>query len=142
MYLVMYNRTVVTRFMTFPSPHVVGILTQRWQLLRKPMMGKPANIENKVAAMTVLHNYLLINNDDTYLPPGTADMVTGGREAGDLGRWRAVAGSEHLPQAGATAIRNFTAVAAAARDSFTEYFSTEGAVDWQYDHINRRPARL
>ena len=106
------------------------------------MMGKPQNIEIKVAAMTVLHNYLLISNDDTYLPPGTADMINGTREAGVLGRWRAAAGVQQLPQAEPTPVRNFTAEAAATREALTEYFSNEGAVDWQYDHINRRPARL
>lgn len=103
-------------------------------------MGKADNIEMKVAAMTILHNYLLISNDDTYLPPGSADIIQGGRDAGELGRWRAEA--DILPQADHNPARNFTGEAANIRQSLTQYFSNEGAVDWQYDHINRRPARL
>lgn len=116
-----------------------GILTQRWQLLRKPIIGKPDNISAIVSATTVLHNYLLINNDRTYLPQGAADTIYGGGEAA-RGNWRAE--DAQLPQAAAVSTRNFPAAAGLARQSFVEYFINEGAVPWQYDYINRRPRRL
>lgn len=108
-------------------------------MLRKPIIGKPDNISTIVSATTVLHNYLLVNNDQTYLPQGAADTIFGGGEAA-RGNWRV--NDAQLPQAAATGIRNFPAVAAAARQGFVEYFVNEGQVPWQYDYVNRRPQRL
>lgn len=102
--------------------------------MQGPIIGNPENIQCMVAATTVLHNYLCINNDPTYLPAGAADTIYGGGEGGH-GRWRA---GPALPQAPGTPARNHTMDAANARLAFTEYFVNEGAVEWQFDYVNRR----
>lgn len=119
--------------------YFVGILTQRWQILKKPIIGNPNNISNIVSATTVLHNYLLINNDRTYLPQGAADTIFGGGVAA-RGNWRMQ--DADLPRAAATGARNYPASASAARQAFVEYFTNEGEVAWQFDYVNRRPQRL
>ena len=118
---------------------VPGILAQRWQIMRKTIIGNPDNIEKMIAATTVLHNFLMTTNDKTYLPPGAADTIYGDGEAA-AGKWRAH--DINLPQAPAKAARNYPAQAAAARQQFLEHLNNEGAVVWQYDHINRRVRRL
>jgi hypothetical protein len=118
---------------------LAGILTQRWTLLKKPMMGLPVNIERKVGAMTVLHNYLLINHDRSYLPPGVADMINGSDEGGQNGIWRQEAG---LPQAEATQQRNWEATASAVRNVFVEYFNGPGTVPWQQEMLARKRPTL
>lgn len=121
------------------SSSLPGILAQRWQILRKPILGDPKNIEMMVGACTVLHNYLLINNDRTYLPGGSADAIFGEGE-GAQGQWRAA--GEGLQQAPGTNVRNYTMVASETREEFRDYFMAEGAVAWQYDHVKRRVNRL
>lgn len=116
-------------------PFALGILTQRWQILKKPIIGKPENIQTLISATTVLHNFLLIQNDRTYLPQGVADTIFGGGE-GNRGNWRL--GNNDLPQAVATAARNFPARASAARQAFADYFIHQGAVPWQLEYIHRR----
>ena len=118
---------------------LTGILVQRWQIMRKSIIGKPYNISAIISATVVLHNYLMTVNDKTYLPQGTADVIYGQGEAA-RGNWRVE--DVALPQAPFTAARNFPAAAAAARRSFVSHFSNEGAVQWQYDYVNRRPRRL
>ena len=73
-------------------------MSQRWQVMKSAIIGIPDNIETIIAATTVLHNYLLVHNDRTYLPRGAADTIFGEGE-GPLGNWRE--GGE-LPQAPST----------------------------------------
>ena len=113
----------------------LGILTQRWKLIQGLTIGDPKNIEKMVAAACVLHNYLCIHNDRTYLPPGPVDAIYGEGDNAQ-GQWRAE--RNILPQAAPTAASNHTLSAANARTAFTEYFMNEGAVDWQNDYIHRR----
>ena len=117
---------------------ILGVLTQRWKMVQGPIVGDPKNIEQMIAATCVLHNYLCINNDRTYLPPGSVDAIYGQGD-GNPGYWRTE--GNMLPQAAPTAARNHTANAANARAEFTDYFCNEGAVEWQYEHIHRRSNR-
>lgn len=117
----------------------IGILSQRWQILKKVIIGKPSNITSLIAATTVLHNYLLINHDKTYLPAGTADAIYGEGE-GTRGQWRVQ--EDGLNQPLITNARNFTVAAAAARQLFVDYVNGPGRVTWQLDHVNRLPQRL
>lgn len=108
-------------------------------MLRRPILADPKKVEVMVGACTVLHNYLLINNDRTYLPRGTADAIFGEGE-GAQGQWRAA--GEGLHQAPGTAVRNYTMAASQTREQFMDYFMAEGAVPWQFDHVTRRVNRL
>lgn len=118
-----------------------GILTQRWKVVQGPVISNPENVEKMVAATTALHNYLCHTNDATYLPVGAVDAINGNEEVGANGYWRA-GGGNVLPQGPGAGPRNHTVDAANARAAFTDYFTTVGAVDWQYDHVNRRANRL
>ena len=100
-------------------------------------MGLPVNIDKKVGAMTVLHNYLLINNDRSYLPPGVADIINGRDEGGQNGIRCQEAG---LPQAEATQHQNWESTASAVRNVFVEYFS--GTVPWQQEMLARKRPTL
>ena len=91
-------------------------------------------MEKLVAACCVLHNYLRIRNDATYLPPGSVDAICGDGD-GARGHWRGDA--PQWQQAPPTACRNSTVVASEARVSLTQYFSNEGALPWQDDYIRK-----
>lgn len=119
--------------------HILGILSQRWKVVTGPIIGKVENIETLIAACCVLHNYLLINNDNTYLPPGSVDTISG-RGEGHPGYWRA--DEDRWQPAPPTNARNPTIAAAQSRAEFTNYFVNEGALPWQFDYINRRVTRM
>lgn len=98
-------------------------------------MGDPEKITVAVSACCALHNYLLYSQDKDYLPPGAVDAMDGAGEV-RAGNFRAADGQ--WAQAPHTQARNSTVVAARIRQDFTDYFSNEGQVPWQLEHINRR----
>ena len=114
---------------------LLGILTQRWRLLLRPVVADAEKCTVLVKAMCVLHNYLRTVNDVNYTPLGYVDHTT---PAGEIreGFWRQQA-VPPLQGLGVTA-RSATTAAMTIRNRFAEYFSGAGALDWQLDHINRR----
>ena len=111
-----------------------GILTNRFRVLFTTIDADAAKATSIVRACCVLHNMLLTVHDNVYLPAGFADNVLNdGNVAG--GFWRA--NRQNLEGMAATARRHVDA-ATAARNRYAEWFSAQGAVDWQDQHVNRR----
>ena len=111
-----------------------GILTNWFRVLFTTIDADAAKATSIVRACCVLHNMLLTVHDNVYLPAGFADNVLNdGNVAG--GFWRA--NRQNLEGMAATARRHVDA-ATAARNRYAEWFSAQGAVDWQDQHVNRR----
>ena len=64
-----------------------GILAARWQLLRRPILAQPENIQLYVQAAVALHNYLRTTESNVYCPPGFIDGEDGSGNQVD-GAWR------------------------------------------------------
>ena len=109
-------------------------MSQRWRVVCGPIIGNTDTVQVLVAACCALHNYLRINNDQSYLPPGSVDAICG-RDDGTRGYWRGE--TQQWQQAPPTSTRNSTILASEARVAFTEYFNHEGTVPWQRDCIYR-----
>lgn len=111
-----------------------GILVARWRCMRKPLHMTPKHAESVILACCVLHNYMRKKSVATYTPPGFCDTVDTSGAIVD-GSWR----GETLPNAPTanTNQRNSTIAAIDVRNKFINYFSKEGATEWQLQHINR-----
>lgn len=110
-----------------------GILTARFRVLRSNMQLQPEKAKYIVAAACVLHNFLLSRNScEIYAPRNFVD-----RETADgtvlPGEWRNEI--EDAPTAMSNIPRRSNPNAQEIRNEFKEYFSNEGAVDWQYQFI-------
>ena len=86
---------------------------------------------------TIQHNYSCINNDPTYLPPGSVDAIYG-LGNGARGHRSEVGNATQLPPC---RNQNHTIAAANARAAFTKYLMNEGSDDWQLDYICGRANR-
>ena len=66
-----------------------GILSARWRIFRRPIKGKPENVDYIVKACLCLHNYLRLTDNASYIPSGFVDSFD---SKGDLipGDWRTV----------------------------------------------------
>ena len=51
----------------------VGVLSNRWRLLHKPIIASHENATNMVKAMCVLHNLLKSREPAQYIPQGLVD---------------------------------------------------------------------
>lgn len=61
------------------AENAFGILTSRWQILTGILRCGAANVKNTLMAAILLHNYLVINEDDCYCPDGYADHFQNGQ---------------------------------------------------------------
>ncbi|NP_001129460.1 uncharacterized protein LOC100191015 [Danio rerio] len=91
-----------------------GILTAQWRMYRGAIEISPANVDACVKATCVLHNFLRSTTSTRIPLPSAAD--------GDA------AGLQEVTRVGSN---NATREAIRVRETFTSYFSTEGAVPWQ-----------
>ena len=57
------------------SENLFGIISNRWHVLRAPILLPPESVKNVVMAILVLHNYLRQSSSHgTYCPPGITDF--------------------------------------------------------------------
>lgn len=119
-----------------------GILSQRWQILRRPIVASIDTCELIIQSKVVLHNYLLndkmeINKSERrYCPTGFADFVD---KTGTVqpATWREEGKS--LKSVARVSSINPTNVAKQQRDTLADFFSSPADfVPWQDDYINRR----
>lgn len=119
-----------------------GIAASRFRIFRKPIISKVGTVKAITKAVVALHNYLMISQnkfgDLRYCSPGFVDSES---EGGNFqnGGWRdeieACTGLLPLRNTGSN---NYSRSAKEVREDFMLYFnSTEGAVDWQWDYVNR-----
>lgn len=114
----------------------LGILSQRWRLLFRPIVAEPDKAVKLVKAMCVLHNYLRAVKDMSYCPSGFGDITLPNGVIRD-GFWRHGDPVPHL-QGVRTTSRSSSNAAAEIRERISHYFVNEGSVEWQYQHIHRR----
>lgn len=110
-----------------------GILSSRFRILFIPLDASPDKAVKIVHATCVLHNMLCSVKDNIYNPPGYADVVLPGGIIVD-GFWRQ---NNQLADMRAALPRRHTESATYARNTYMEWCSKEGMVDWQDNHINR-----
>ncbi|XP_064464108.1 uncharacterized protein LOC135375300 [Ornithodoros turicata] len=114
-----------------------GILASRWRILRRPFKAKPENVESIIKACVVLHNFVLKTSPASsmlYNPPGYTDYEDSMGNVRE-GAWRRD-GSQlvSLHDLGGVGCHS-KRTAAEVRDRLALYFSTEGKVPWQDNHI-------
>ena len=108
-----------------------GVLTAKWRLLHKPIIGERENIMKIVKAMCVLHNIVKTKELAIYTPAGYVD--NGDNENG---QWRAQ--GHQLEDIGHQGARNSNVDAITMRNEYCRYFNSEnGRLSWQDDYINR-----
>ena len=116
------------------SENLFGILANRWRVFTSAIMLSPEKIETLAMATLVLHNYLRSTTSKScYCPVGLVDN----QENGSLvpGRWREESSPvSFLPLAVSRRGHNPSKNAKCVRDTFKEYFSAEGFVDWQWNY--------
>ena len=110
------------------SENVLGIMAQKWRVLRNAMLVGPEKATTIVLAIMTLHNYL--RNDKHYIHAGAFDDEKGGTE----GSWRKEAPStmSWLELPALAHGQNYSTNAKAVREEFCRYFNLEGAVSWQW----------
>ena len=113
-----------------------GILTARWQMLKKPLRMSEKNCENLFKALIVLHNFIMIGEssvdpkDRAYAPPNFTDT----EEAdGSIrpGQWREHV-SPYFAQLGRIGGNRANDVAYGLRDYLCDYLFSDLA-PWQFD---------
>lgn len=99
-----------------------GVITSRFQILRRPINMKPENICYVILAICSIHNYLR-RKSDTYFTPTTVDREN---ESGIIveGDWRQ--NNTQLLGLQQVAKRNATAAAKQSRDEYKRYFNSIG----------------
>ena len=115
-----------------------GIAAARFQILRRPIIGKVDLVVGVTKAVVALHNYLMHGKSfetNVYCPPGFSDSQTGSGVR--RGAWRnevnSIDGLVDIPRLGSN---NYTKRAREIRECFRNYFSSpEGEVPWQYEYV-------
>ncbi|KAK4886401.1 hypothetical protein RN001_002672 [Aquatica leii] len=120
-----------------------GILSQRWRVLRKPIVASVELCENITLACVVLHNFIKFNedvapsSDKTYCPPGFADVD---KSDGTVtsGTWRHNTSESCFRSIGRVGSNNPKVNYKIARDILCEYVNSPGgSVPWQEETIWR-----
>jgi len=118
-----------------------GILTARWQILRKPLCCSPANAEDIFKALVCLHNFLMhcqgtmSGSDRRYCPPEYPDD---GDE--NNGAWRIVGLDAYFKHLGMTGANCSGSVPKGMRKYLKDYFISptgEAQAPWQRERALR-----
>ena len=102
------------------SENVLGIMAQKWRVLRNAMLVGPEKATTIVLAIMTLHNFLRRD----FMFCGNQDKVETVDQQQPLNSWL------DLPalSSGQTCTENAKEI----RKEFEEYFNMEGAVTWQW----------
>jgi hypothetical protein len=109
-----------------------GILSCRFQLLRRAIGVNPDLVQSIVMACCILHNFLCVHGRNTYIPTGSVDQEN---DNGDviLAAWRE---NDILPPLQRDSQKKTSEYAKKLRNCISDYFvSKEGQVPWQYKQI-------
>ncbi|GFS08056.1 protein ALP1-like [Elysia marginata] len=113
------------------SEYAFGILSARFGVFRRAIQLSPEKATTITLACCYLHNFLR-KKSKNYLRPGSVDWEDTNHEV-HLAEWRDH--QNQLERLGPCRSRNIGAGARAVRDSFREYFCTQGRVHWQEERI-------
>ena len=112
-----------------------GILAAKWRIYGRPITASLETIESIILATVCLHSFLKKGDNNLpsvgrlYCPPNFVDRED---EEGNIlyGTWRQQITT--LPSIGNAGSNSHSQSAAAIRNTFKEYFVSEGAVPWQW----------
>ncbi|XP_067940367.1 uncharacterized protein [Watersipora subatra] len=108
-----------------------GVLSSRWRVLQRTMIGQPERVSTIVRALCVLHNLLQSREPAHYMPTGYTNTDD------ELGLWRN--SGTALDEVRQPAPRNSATYAIDMRNSFMQYFNcNSGRLDYQEHHVLHR----
>ena len=116
---------------------ILGILCQRWGILLNRLKLHPESVRWLIAANCALHNYLRMENDTQYRPPGFFDSIDS-QSDGSPGQWRLHTEQMKLWGSETTNAGCSTALAIEQWQMMAEFFTGPGAVDFQWPIMNAR----
>ena len=111
-----------------------GLISNRWRVLRAPLLLPPELVKNVVMAILVLHNHLRQGSSHgTYCPPGLTDVEDS--TGFTPGYWREDEETfqTYFNLGSLQFSRNTQANAKEVRYTFADYFVNEGQVYWQWE---------
>ena len=116
-----------------------GIAANRFRVLRRPIIANVSKVILITKAIVALHNLLMFKNASTnnrYCPRNFVDHDgPSGFEAGEWRQNRADFGSlRPISQSGSN---NYSKDAASVRHGYKNYFTNEGAVEWQNELVTQ-----
>ena len=116
-----------------------GIVASRFRVFRRPIIANVEKVISVTKAVVILHNFLMKTNENNgykYCPKTFLDHdgPTGFVE----GEWRRdVNDFQGLKPIKKVGSNNYGKQAASVRNEFKDYFNKEGAVEWQWNLVNR-----
>ena len=120
--------------------NIFGIAASRFRVFHKPIIAKVEKVKVITKSVVALHKILMTKNEaanQDYCPSSFIDRD--GPNGTLPEEWRRdqenITGMVPLSKASSN---NCAQVAKTIRESFKDYFNNEGAVDWQWDLVNRR----
>lgn len=115
--------------------NVFGKMSATFRVLRKPLLLEPNKAEIIVMAVVHLHNFLRNStmSKNTYVAPTTLDNKVNGDIVS--GSWRNYSGDLSSLHPIKNVPRRSTELAKEIRDDFSDYFTTNGAISWQFKHV-------
>ena len=92
-------------------------------------------------ACLALHNYLRLTDNAMYCMEGFDDSYNNSGKI-KVEEWRSLVNNDNSSITGMTPLRSvrgsrYREDSIALRNSFATYFSNEGSVSWQWDHVRR-----
>lgn len=118
------------------SENLFGILANRWRIYFTIINLDPKHVENIIFTTLILHNMLIKSSfsANVYRPAFFADTIL---ENGEIvaGEWRDNQSNDSLyelqvPRSG----HNASIAAKSVRETFMDYFVSDGAVEWQWKY--------
>ena len=117
------------------SENLFGILASKWRIYYTMIALSPKRVENIILSTLALHNMLCKSKSskNSYRPPS---MINSYDDQSNLveGEWRSDEHDYFYPLKVPTSGHNPSLSAKLTRESFKEYFMTEGAVQWQWNY--------
>lgn len=116
------------------SENTFGIWVNRFRVFTT-RVGLTPDKETKITLASIaLHNLLRTKSRESYTPYGFADSVDIDGNIQE-GLWRENEQPAFMSSIPPTRSRNSAITALKIRESFKDYFCTQGSVPWQWGHI-------
>ena len=117
-----------------------GMAASRFRVFLKPIIAKVEKVKVITKSVVALHNFLMTKNEaanQDYCPSSFIDRDgSNGTLPGELRRDQEnITGMVPVSKASSN---KYAQVVKIIRDILKDYFNNEGAVDWQWDLVNRR----